>query len=166
VEHPVEELATLLQRERLLLELLVFKITELRHLLSAGDARFLGWASEEVERAVDAVRQVELERAVLLQGIAGPDDDDESSTLRRLAETAEEPWGVVLNEHRIALLTLTSEVTNGLAAARRLADVGSSAVADLLDRVDGTVAETPLLTYGPDSAATKSGASPRVRATL
>lgn len=162
----MEELATLLQRERLLLELLVFKITELRQLLAAGDVRFLGWASEEVERAVDAVRQVELERAVLLQRSGTVEDDDESATLRRLAETAPEPWGVVLNEHRVALLTLTAEVSNGLAAARRLADVGSSAVADLLDRVDGTVGETPLLTYGPDSAATRTAASPRVRATL
>ena len=54
----MENLATLLQRERLLLELLVFKIKELRHLLLEGDARFLGWASEEVERAVEAFKEV------------------------------------------------------------------------------------------------------------
>jgi hypothetical protein len=162
----METIATLLQRERLLLELLVFKITELRHLLAAGDPRFLGWASEEVERAVDAVRHVELERALLLRDATGDPDLDESVALSQLAEAAPEPWGTVLTEHRLALVALASQVTNGLEAARRLADVGSSAVNDLLDRVDGAVTETPLLTYGPDSSTARAASSPRVRATL
>lgn len=167
----METLATLLQRERLLLELLVFKITEMRHLLGAGDARFLGWASEEVERAVDAVRHVELERAVLVQDLVGASGeevgvDDESALLERLAASAPEPWGTLLGEHRVALLALANEVADGLASARRLADAGASAVADLLERVDGITAEPPLLTYGPDTTTSWSAAAPRVQATL
>lgn len=164
----METLATLLQRERLLLELLVFKITELRALLAAGDVRFLGWASEEVERAVDAVRLVELERAVLVQDLAGPSADsaEESALLRRIADNAPEPWGTVLHDHRLALLALTGEVSDGLAAARRLATAGASVVADMVDRVDSAGLEPPLLTYGPDSSTTWTAPTPRVRATL
>ena len=163
----MENLATLLQRERLLLELLVFKIKELRHLLLEGDARFLGWASEEVERAVEAVRLVELERAVLVQDIAGASGEgDEALVLRRLAETAPEPWGVVLNEHRVALQALAAEVADGLAEARRLAQAGTTAVADLLNRVDQVVGEPALVTYGPEATTTRTASSPRYQMTL
>ena len=163
----METLATLLQRERLLLELLVFKIKELRHLLVEGDARFLGWASEEVERAVEAVRLVELERAVLVQDMSGASPDgDESQVLRRLAEAAPEPWGVVLTEHRLALQALASEVADGLAEARRLAQAGTTAVADLLNRVDQVVTEPSLVTYGPEATTTRGAASPRYEMTL
>ena len=163
----MENLATLLQRERLLLELLVFKIRELRHLLLEGDARFLGWASEEVERAVEAVRLVELERAVLVQDITGASvDGDESQVLRRLAETAPEPWGVVLTEHRLALQALALEVADGLAEARRLAQAGTTAVEDLLNRVDQVVTEPALVTYGPEATTSRGATSPRYQMTL
>lgn len=165
----MENLTTLLQRERLLLELLVFKITELRHLLADGDSRFLGWAAEEVERAVEAVRLVELERAVLVQDIAGSASTavgDESALLQRLAETAPEPWGAVLTEHRLALQALAKEVAEGLAGAGRLAKAGAAAVADLLDRVDDMVVEPALVTYGPEATTTRVGASPRYQTTL
>ena len=67
----MEALAALLTRERLLVELVVFKLVELRQLLLAGEARFLGWAAEEVERADRCrSRQAELERAVLVTGLA------------------------------------------------------------------------------------------------
>jgi hypothetical protein len=163
----MENLATLLQRERLLLELLVFKLKELRHLLLEGDARFLGWAAEEVERAVEAVRLVELERAVLVQDISDASGDgDESQVLRRLAETAPEPWGVVLTEHRLALQALALEVADGLAEARRLAQAGTTAVEDLLNRVDQVVAEPALVTYGPEATTSRGAASPRYEMTL
>jgi len=163
----MESLAALLQRERLLLELLVFKIKELRHLLADGDARFLGWASEEVERAVEAVRLVELERAVLVQDLAGGAGvSEEAQVLRRLAETAPEPWGQVLTEHRLALQALAAEVADGLADARRLAQTGTTAVADLLNRVDDIVAEPALVTYGPEARTQKVAATARYEMTL
>lgn len=170
----METLATLLQRERLLLELLVFKIIELRHLLVAGDARFLGWAAEEVERSVEAVRLAELERASLVQELArtllaDADADpvaDEAAVLARLAETAPEPWASAFAEHREALVGLVGEVADNLAAARRSADAGAAAVAELLDRVDGAVGEPELVTYGPGRTTTWTPPTPRVHTTL
>ena len=164
------ELSSLLQRERLLLELLVFKLTELGHLLAAGDARFLGWASEEVERAVEAVRVTELERAVHVQEAAGAllgaGAVDEPALLVRLAQSAPDPWRARFAEHHRALVTLTDEVGTRLRTTRRLAEAGTGAVAALLDRVGGAAEPAPaLLTYGPGSNAW-SAPAPRLRATL
>jgi hypothetical protein len=58
-----EALVELLGKERLLLELLAYRLVELRSLLvttGAPDGRFLGWAAEEVEDATAAVRTAEL----------------------------------------------------------------------------------------------------------
>ena len=56
----MDELATVLRRERWLLSVLLFRLTEMRHLLAANDSRFLGWASTEVEEATTRVREAEL----------------------------------------------------------------------------------------------------------
>jgi len=172
------ELSVLLQRERLLLELLVFKLTELGHLLQSGDPRFLGWAAEEVERAVEAVRLTELERAVHLQslppsslaGAALPGEGppaDESQLLARLVAHAPEPWVAQLAEHRGALTALAEEVALGLRTTRRLAEAGTGVVDALLDRVGTPAAPAPaLLTYGPGSTSSWSAPAPRLRATL
>ena len=68
-----QALADLLGRERLLLEILVYRLVELRSLLVTSgrpDGRFLAWAAEEVEDATAAVRAAELERAMLISQIA------------------------------------------------------------------------------------------------
>ena len=46
----MDALMSLLTRERLLAELVVFKLLELRALLSAGEGRFLAWAAEATAR--------------------------------------------------------------------------------------------------------------------
>jgi hypothetical protein len=153
---PLAELCVLLQRERLLLELMVFKLTELGHLLASGDPRFLGWAAEEVERAVEAVRVCELDRAVHVQEAAtrllGTHAADESVLLERLTRTAGEPWATQLQEHRFALTALAEEVGEGLRATRRLAEAGSSVLDAMFDRVGTPTEPAPaLLTYGPGS---------------
>jgi len=163
------ELSSLLQRERLLLELLVFKLTELGHLLAAGDPRFLGWAAEEVERAVEAVRLTELERAVHVQALqpSARPAADESQFLARLVEHAPEPWSTQLADHRRALHALAEEVAEGLRTTRRLAEAGTGVVDALLERVGAPAEPAPaLLTYGPGSTSAWSAPAPRLRATL
>lgn len=167
---PFAELSALLRREQLLLELLVFKLTELGHLLAQGDARFLGWAAEEVERAVEAVRLCELDRAVHVHTAAlglGRPAADEATLLARLAETAPEPWASQLTEHRRALTGLAEEVALGLRTTRRLAEAGSTALTSMFERVGDPLTKPPaLLTYGPGSTDAWSDPIPRHRATL
>ncbi len=160
----MEALAALLTRERLLVELLVFKLVELRQLLLAGETRFLGWASEEVERAAATVRACELERAVLVTGIAadrGLLADDVS--LSALVEDSPEPWRSLLAETQTALRAGSAEITELLGATRRLADAGSRSLAETLRRLDGAPAPEPVrTTYGPGARWETTGPRPRV----
>src|ERR1700709_310769 len=114
----MEKLAGLLSRERVLLELLLFKLVSLRQLLLAGEVRFLGWASEEVDRATTKVREIELRRVVATEERAPA---AAQVPLRRLPERSPEPWQTIFSEHRQALLGLAGELEEAASAARRLA---------------------------------------------
>lgn len=164
---PLEHLAALLARERRQLELLLFKLTQLRHLLVEGDARFLGWAAEEVERAVDAVRATELERSQqvrLVAPVGAP--TDEARLLELLAETASPATARVLRTQRDALTVLAAEVADAVQVTRRLAEAGGGVVASLLERVAPEQREPALLTYGPDSRTAWTAPEPRLRTSL
>ena len=165
----MDELAGLLSRERLLLELLVFKLVELRQLLLGSETRFLGWASEEVERAVGNVRDIEIQRSMLITGLAAERGvPEEELSLTSLAETSPEPWRSIFGDHRTALLQLSSEVQEHLSAGRRLAASGTKAVADTLERLAGPELdpEPALTTYGPGANWQYAPPAPRVERTL
>jgi hypothetical protein len=165
-----EELARLLSRERLLLELLLFKLVSLRHLVAAGEVRFLNWGSDELERAIDKLRKAELARALAvseLASVTGRSEDD--CTLTRLAETAPEPWRSIFADHRQGFGRLTAEITDSLAATRRLAATGSSAVTAMLDRLAGPAPEPQFAgasTYGPGAQWEPTASKPRWSQTL
>lgn len=165
----MDVVAGLLNRERVLLELLVFKLVELRQLLQCGETRFLGWAAEEVERATASVRSAELERAVLVASLADERGvDEEALSLAELAATADEPWRSIFDDHRSALRALAAEAEELLGANRRLARSGGKAVADTLERLSGQGAapEPATTTYGPGGAWQTSAPAPRVARTL
>jgi hypothetical protein len=148
----MEALARLLTRERLLVELLVFKLVELRQLLLAGETRFLGWASEEVERATSAVRTTEVERAVLVQRLGEQRGIDEPS-LRELIEDAPEPWQGLLTADFDALAASAREVNELLTVTRRLAEAGSRSIAESLGTVPTRGGYAAAGVYGPAAAA-------------
>ena len=132
----LEALAELLGRERTLLDVLVYRLVELRALLVSGDGRFLAWAAEEVEDATAAVRAAELQRAMLVAGLAetfgAPAD---TLTLGVLVDLADPPWRALLSDHRTALQQLSAEVDDHSSAIRRLSRTASDAVAAQLVRV-------------------------------
>ena len=159
----MEALAALLTRERLLVELVVFKLVEMRQLLVAGETRFLGWAAEELERAAAAVRQAELERAVLVTGLATDRGLPGEPTLSALVAEAPEPWRTLLSEAQNALRVSSAEVGDLLAANRRLAEAGSRGLAETLRRLSGEPEEEPVrTTYGPGARWETAGPRPRV----
>jgi hypothetical protein len=150
----MEALVTLLTRERLLVELLVFKLVSLRQLLLAGETRFLPWAAEEVDRASTAVRDAELERAVLVAGLGAERGLDEAS-LTELVADAPVPWQGLLEECHTALRKHALEVQDLLQTTRRLADVGARSIAEAM----GEDAGPPAATYSADGRAEKTRAS-------
>lgn len=143
----MEALVSLLSRERVLVEMLVFKLVAMRQLLLAGETRFLPWAAEEVERATGAVRDAELERA-LLTGTLGAERGLDEPSLTALLEDAPEPWRGLLQEAHNGLRRGAAEVHELMGVTRRLADVGARSLAEAMGD------EVPRPSYGhPDRVA-------------
>jgi hypothetical protein len=134
----MEKLAGLLNRERMLLELLLFKLVSLRQLLVAGQVRFLPWAAEEVDRATAKVREIELRRTLAVDELQESFGSPSAPvTLRLLAENAPEPWRTIFAEHHKALFELAADLEEAAGAARRLASTGGASVTATLDRLTG-----------------------------
>jgi hypothetical protein len=122
----MDELARLLGHERRLLELLLFKLVEGRHLLAAGEARFLAYSVTEVERAMDRVQEAELRRSILIHDLARDlVVPEEALTMSALAENSIEPYRTIFADHRRAFLDLAAEIEEVTAQNRRLAERGS-----------------------------------------
>jgi len=118
----VQELTDVLDRERRLLEMVLFKLVEARHLLVADEARFLPWASAELERAVERVREATLLRAVVAQRVAVAHGLPAESTLMMLLAQADEPFAAILAEQQEALHRLIGEIRDEVARAGSLAE--------------------------------------------
>jgi hypothetical protein len=154
----MDELARLLSRERLVLELVVFRLVELRQLLAAGEARFLPAAAADVEHALADLRTVELRRAVVvnrLAAAAGVADDQLS--LRALAGIAPRPYAGILTEHRRALQLLAAEMQATVAACGELSADGAAFVAEVLRQVTDRRGAEHRLAGVPDRPVLVSG---------
>ena len=147
-EAAMDALMSLLTRERLLAELVVFKLLELRALLSAGEGRFLAWAAEEVERATTSLRETELQRAVLVAGLADERGLDVEVSLAELLEDAGEPWRSALEEQADKLRSLCGEARDLVAANARIADTGIRELDTLLGRISEPSPADDLVLYG------------------
>ena len=90
----MDELARLLSVERHLLERLLFKLIERRHLLAAGELRFLTYADAEVDRALERAQLAELRRSLFVHVLGG-----------ELGAV-----GTMFVEHRRALCELSAEI--------------------------------------------------------
>jgi hypothetical protein len=138
----VNDLSSLLWRERELLEMLVFKLEEEQLLLTAGRSKWLHHATREVEQVLGHLRTAGIERTVEASSVAVAWGLPEDATLRQLAEGADEAWRDVLLSHLTALTALTSQIADlrdtnltYLRAATRatqetLANVGTAAPSD------------------------------------
>ena len=130
-------LSSLLWRERQLLELLLFKLTEEQLVLRAGDDRWLARATREVELVVDQLQLAELGREVEVVGVCRELGLGDGLTLRTLVDVVEEPWSEIFTKHREAFLELTREITDTAAANRTLVQRAQAATRATLDWLDG-----------------------------
>jgi hypothetical protein len=120
MERPVDDLPSVLGRERHVLENLLFRLLEARGLLLTGEARFLHLAARDIEAATGAVREVELTRALV--GSTG------GGTLRELAGGSEAPLDAILEDHRAAIGRLAAEVGAAIETTTELAEQGLARV--------------------------------------
>lgn len=100
----MERVASILERERELLEALLFKLVETRLVLQANELRFLSRATAEVDLARTRCREIDLIRATTVA------DHAPGLSLRDLAARAPEPWPVILRDHHDALAPLVAEI--------------------------------------------------------
>lgn len=126
------EVSKILLKERRLLELLLFKLTEEQLLLASGHARWLTAAAEEVELVLEEIGRTELARALAVSEVAEGLSLPPDPTLGQLADAAPPPFDAVFREHRDAFLALTAEVEETARANRELVHRGQSAVAQAL----------------------------------
>jgi hypothetical protein len=118
----MERVASILEREREHLEVLLFKLVETRLILRANELRFLGRATGEVDDARTRCREIDLVRAATVATHNG------STSLRHLAAAAPEPWPGILRDHHDALVTLVSEIELTAHHNAELAQLGLEAM--------------------------------------
>ena len=133
------DLASILWREREILELLLFKLEEEQLVLAGGRTRWLAHATREVEAVLDEIRRTEVIRAVEVQALGASLGLGDNPSLTALAEAAPAPWSDLLNQHRKAFLTLTAEVSALAEANRDLLTTGARAVRETMLSVAGSV---------------------------
>jgi hypothetical protein len=105
------ELSASLWRERELLELLLFKLTEEQLLLTSGKARWLQYATQEVEQVMNKLRTAGLARSIEVSSLAEDWGVDENSTLRELTiHSTDDTWRDILTAHLVAMTELTREI--------------------------------------------------------
>lgn len=106
----MEDLSAVLWRERELLETLLFKLEVEQLVLATGRSRWLPSAAREIEEVLDAIREVELVRAVEADALAATLGLQPNPSLREIAEACDEPWRGIWLDHRENFTTVAEEI--------------------------------------------------------
>ena len=147
----LNELSTVLWRERELLETLLFKLEEEELVLASGRTRWLGRAAREVEAVLDQIRGVELGRAIEADDAAREVGLEEGASLLDLAKAAPSPWNDLLRSHHVALTDVTAQI-DALAHSNR--DVLAQSVRATQEALMGISATVK--TYSPKGGAAQA----------
>jgi hypothetical protein len=133
------DLASILWREREMLELLLFKLESEQLVLTGGRTRWLAHATREVEIVLEEIRRTEVIRAIEVDEVAASLGIGPNPSLSVLAEAAPVPWSELLDQHRKAFLTLTAEVSALAEANREMLTLGARAARETMLAVVGSV---------------------------
>jgi flagellar FlgN protein len=144
---PMENLSSLLWRERDLLELLLFKLEVEQLVLTGGRSHWLPVAAREIEAVLEDIRDVELLRVVCVDAVAAELGLDPAPSLLEIAERSGEPWRAIWLDHREAFTTVATSITEMSQSNRVLLTAGyQAAQATLLSMTETSG------TYGADGA--------------
>ena len=116
----LREVSDILWRERRLLELLQFKLTEEQLLVAAGRVRWLPSATREVELVMTELQRAELTRAMAVDQLAVDLGLAPNPSLADVAAAAPDPWSGVFDRHRHALDVAVEEVNSLADESHRL----------------------------------------------
>ncbi|HZQ87487.1 MAG TPA: flagellar export chaperone FlgN [Acidimicrobiales bacterium] len=134
----LREVSDILWRERRLLELLQFKLTEEQLLVAAGRVRWLPSATREVELIMIELQRAELTRAVAVDELAVDLGLAPNASLGELALAAPDPWNGVFERHRHALDMAVQEVNDLADQSHRLLACKVDDIRAALEQVGAT----------------------------
>ncbi|MGH3331832.1 MAG: flagellar protein FlgN [Nocardioidaceae bacterium] len=144
----MQDLSSVLWRERELLETLLFKLEVEQLVLAGGRTRWLAAAAREIQSVLETVRETELLRSVASDTVAQELGLEPNASLREIAEASEEPWRGIWRDHHEAFVTVAAQITELAETNRELLTSGyQAAQATLLSMTDGAG------TYGADGSA-------------
>ncbi|MGA8211108.1 MAG: flagellar protein FlgN [Nocardioidaceae bacterium] len=143
----MENLSSLLWRERELLEQLLYKLEVEQLVLTGGRSQWLALAAREIEALLEEVRDVELLRAICVESVADELGLPSAPSLAEIARSCAEPWRGIWLDHREAFTTVTTAIRDMAQGNRVLLTAGyQAAQATLLSLSESSV------TYGSDGA--------------
>ncbi len=151
----LDELSTILWRERELLETLLYRLETEELVLAGGRSRWVGRASREVEAAVDQVKATDLARAVEADDAARELGIPAGSSLLELAKAAPAPWDEMLKGHHLALSDVSSQISTLSHVNRDLLARSVKATQEALLGIDQSMTE-----YSAKGSAAKVAGSP------
>ena len=133
----MEDLSSVLWRERELLETLLFKLEVEQLVLATGRTRWLAPAAREIEEVLDAVRETELLRSLAADAVALELGLNPNPSLLDIADACDEPWRSIWLDHRETFTAVSAEITEMAANNRELLTSGyQAAKATLLSLSD------------------------------
>lgn len=134
----MQDLSSVLWRERELLDTLLYKLEVEQLVLASGRTHHLATAAREVEATLERIREIEILRAVELDELAGELGLGTNPTLFEIAEVSDEPWRTIWLDHREAFTTTATAITQMSESNRELLTAGyHAAQATLLSLGDG-----------------------------
>ncbi|NUR09858.1 MAG: flagellar protein FlgN [Nocardioidaceae bacterium] len=123
----MEDLSSVLWRERDLLELLLFKLEVEQLVLAGGRSHWLPAAAREIEAVLAEIREVELLRSVRVDELAEEIGLDPNPSLSQIAEASPEPWKTLWLDHRESFATVAAQITEMSQSNRVLLTAGYQA---------------------------------------
>ena len=142
VDEMLADLTRTLWQQRRLLERVRYHMKVQELILGGTDDWMLTFAVNDVEGLLRAASEVEAARVEITQDLGFAFGLGANPSLQTLVDVAPDPFGTMLDEHRVAFLELAGEITsislNGRAQLQRGLDLTSSLTAAVFgDQGDG-----------------------------
>lgn len=143
----MENLSSILWRERELLERLLFKLEMEQLVLTSARTRWLPAAAREIEAVLEDIRSIELMRALAVDAVSSQLGLRPEPSLQEIAGACDDPWRSIWLDHREAFTTVATQISEMSQSNRVLLTAGyQAAQATLL-----SMTEKPT-TYGSNGA--------------
>ena len=144
----LNDLSTLLWREREVLELLLYKLQTQQLMLTTGRTEWLAVAAREVDAVVEVLGQAELRRAIAVEEVGTELGLGTQPSLRSIANAAPQPWADILRDHHKAFLDLASRIETAGSANKDLVRSAQSAALPLLESLEDSLASSTYEAHG------------------